>query len=323
MNRERNILYKVAVSNENTITEVFVNLLRWKFVRDILLKSIGLGEYIDLIDYEDISTQVTIIQQKRVDIVIENNDLVIYIENKIHENTQLQESQSTIYYESLSRKYQKTKIMLYLIPEEYIHVDKLMDKNNNQNIITIKTYWHNAFYHILKTEVQEANIILKESIDFMLKSLSLLTTKKAFTKQEAFIMFDKSTIKTVYDLLKKIERYSGVIIEKIYNKYKTKFNLEKYSSIFNESKYGHCVIAKDGSWPIFFGYFFDIKNEKYLLSLRLNKSIINNLDLLKEIEYYEENNMYYIAIPKTILEDDNDVIESIFKFADNIIEKYC
>jgi len=73
----------------------------------------------------------------------------------------------------------------------------------------------------------------------------------------------------------------------------------------------------------FFGYFFDIKNEKYLLSLRLNKSIINNLDLLKEIEYYEENNMYYIAIPKTILEDDNDVIESIFKFADNIIEKYC
>jgi len=83
MNRERNILYKVAVSNENTITEVFVNLLRWKFVRDILLKSIGLGEYIDLIDYEDISTQVTIIQQKRVDIVIENNDLVIYIENKI------------------------------------------------------------------------------------------------------------------------------------------------------------------------------------------------------------------------------------------------
>jgi len=256
MNRERNILYKVAVSNENTITEVFVNLLRWKFVRDILLKSIGLGEYIDLIDYEDISTQVTIIQQKRVDIVIENNDLVIYIENKIHENTQLQESQSTIYYESLSRKYQKTKIMLYLIPEEYIHVDKLMDKNNNQNIITIKTYWHNAFYHILKTEVQEANIILKESIDFMLKSLSLLTTKKAFTKQEAFIMFDKSTIKTVYDLLKKIERYSGVIIEKIYNKYKTKFNLEKYSSIFNESKYGHCVIAKDGSWPIFFWLLF-------------------------------------------------------------------
>jgi hypothetical protein len=89
--REKNIFYKLTSENENATTELLCNLCKYDDHKNAIMDVLTLSDM--QINFDDISTQQSISENKKIpDIVIENNNIIIYIENKIDRNYKLRSS---------------------------------------------------------------------------------------------------------------------------------------------------------------------------------------------------------------------------------------
>jgi len=302
--------------------------MRWKYVRNVLLRRFVSSDNINTIDYSNISTQVTIRNQKRPDIVIENNSLVIFIENKIYTSTQLQSSQCSDYYNELQNKKQKVKNMVFLVPSEYIHESEISEKSKHfANISTSIVYWKDVMGDIMMEDIYEANIGVKENIDFILNALSLTTVVKIFKIMEAMFMFDSFTIKSITGLILKTEKYTNEVMDRIKQKYKDKYGLVSTKYEFNENNIGTWIIPKNNQvWVIFLGYNFLVEDPSYLFNLRVHTSIINKekikINIHKSI-ISSDNEWYMFHIPKEILANEINVPDALYLCVDKVIEEFC
>ena len=134
--REQNIFYKLTLKNENATTELLCNLCINEDYRKTILSILGLENF--LINFDDIDTQSQIAKKrKRPDIIIENENVKIYIENKINRNYNLLESQTKIYPAELSKSKKQIK-MIYLIPENHRSFETIKELFNKYNIISFQ-----------------------------------------------------------------------------------------------------------------------------------------------------------------------------------------
>lgn len=93
----------------------------------------------------------------RMDILIENKDYFLIIENKVHNPTDLQETQTTSYYELMAKKEHeegKTSKICYLLnkghPDEN-ELKKIVSKHENSNLEN----WNNLISFLYKTSDSE------------------------------------------------------------------------------------------------------------------------------------------------------------------------
>jgi hypothetical protein len=80
--REENIFYNLTNDDENSTTELLCNLCKNAIYKDIIMSSLKLNDL--KINYEHIETQKSISGKEKIpDIMIENDDIRIFVENKV------------------------------------------------------------------------------------------------------------------------------------------------------------------------------------------------------------------------------------------------
>lgn len=328
MKRDKSIFYRVAKKNEDTVSEILVNMMSKKFFRDVVLRAIGISnELIQGIEYNDISTQITIQNQKRPDIAIENKHITIFVENKIYNNTDLQRSQVTDYYEELSNKNTWSKIMVFLVPQKYSHLPEILDaKNKNTSITTVILFWEELINEILDNNLDESNESIKEAIDYLKDALGLKFVKKSYSKGELVYMYDRHTLQNVFSLFKTTRIIMTNVASKIIEEYRECYNLDKIEYEELDRNIGAWIKPKNGGeWPIFIGYNFNDDKEKVLpLNLRLHESLLKDeYKNQTDSQIYKNRFWFVFPIPKEIITDDKSVIEPLYQFVVETIDQYC
>jgi len=326
--RSANYLYRVAGENENTLTELLINLMSKKYIRDLLLNFLHISDdIISSIHFEHLSTQYTISDSKRPDIVIKNDESVIFIENKIYIDTPLMESQTTTYPDHLIKLNKKNKKLIFLIPKDYTHEIEIKtakqkyDSTVVEDFITI-IYWSDVISQILEYNLNECDSATMQSIDFMINTLNLNTTKKVLTKGEIIVMYDKFTLRNVNTLFLKLKNYTQSVSEKILKEYKGKLKFKKTNYEHFETHIGTWIESVNGGvWPLFIGCSFN--NDNYMYHVRINKSLIKNEPNAKEDEFYFEKEWYFFEISKDVFANDENVVEELFLFTKKLLDKYC
>lgn len=206
--RENNIFYRV-LGNEDSVTEMFCNLLMFKPFREQFLSRIlekikkihtqdkALNNLTGL-TYDDIDTQIAI-EEGRPDIVILNEKIKIFIEVKITKYRELTDNQPEGYLADLGNKENanKTVALFFLIPQGYYHIEEIKKRwqewtkgnkgkenqpqwllwSNNIEEDSFFIYWEDIRDIIRDSQLDALNPIFQQFtvfLDVMLSSVFLL-----------------------------------------------------------------------------------------------------------------------------------------------------
>lgn len=238
---------------ENTTTELLVNLMRYKYLRDIILNFLLGNDYDSLKD--NISADAILTQRCYVikecsyipDIVINARDCFVIIENKVRKNCPLEEGQCDGY-KIIRDKYGKEKSVnkcVFLLPDEYAFGENFTDSD--------KKYWSELLEILLKAQVKETSSIVSQAIDYFISVIDIDVGKiknenNKISLYEAAFQYKKIDLSNEYSKLE--EQYKEVIelrnklVEKIednYSLYKVEGDGE---TTFNPYQFGAYIKVK-------------------------------------------------------------------------------
>lgn len=215
--RIKNIFHRV-VRNEDDYTELFSNLLDYKSFRlffcDFIVRKNSNLKF-DF-EYGDITTQFTSQESGRPDIVIENDDTLILIENKVETNTRLTGNQPSGYID-LIRELGTTKSckgLIFILPRKYIHesliISRYEEKKNDKDDFLI-IYWEDLIQEMEKTGFPQISEIFKHFIDL---SNSWFPLKEVVFSNNQIDMLINGQIIETFQKLTEIVDYTHGILEK-------------------------------------------------------------------------------------------------------------
>lgn len=308
MERNRNYLYRVGKGNENSITELLCNLMRHKYIRDIILTGLGV-EQINKIQYKDIKTQFkidTIIP----DIIIENNDVLIYIEVKINPVTPLQHSQKTIYLETINESEKGYKKIVFLIPENYRY-EKDIDKLDN----TIRVNWRELLEFIENNDIGKEESVISEILAYIKEKTVFKPININFSGEE-IALFNNKDLHIAVKLLFKFDKLIEESKDEIINKLENRYALGKIEN----TEWGKGIWIYNENNSIFIGLNFN--NEEYTYSVSLNKNNYNLDSITKKNDIYDNDEHYLIKIDKYTLCGEDETKSLFVKEVTEIINKY-
>ncbi len=225
MSRLENIFYRAVKGDENSVTELFCNLMATKYIRDAILYGLGIDEKaIPLIRYEDISTQTKIDDCGIPDIVIENREVYIYIEVKTNPFTEVQQSQLTSYPKKIKNSEKSYSQLVFLIPSNYRHYHELnniiTDGHDKNRGINIKN-WDYLLEYLYNLEIDKNSSSVKEVLDF----IQHVTVKRAvtisFTCEEVAIMYNNEDLNNTVSLLFKLNKLFNDTKDKVLSQINT------------------------------------------------------------------------------------------------------
>ncbi len=204
-------IFENLVYNENTFTELFKNLMRYKIFRKLFLEQINkdLLEY--EIPFEDFSTQKTT-ENGRPDLVISNLDMEIFIEIKVYD-TALTINQPTGYLKELEKS-KKIRQLVLLIPHDYKYLQEYNSRKEElQSPIPCTTiYWENIIQKIEEEEIHDSNPILSEYLTLLKQWFE---APKIFLDQQFMkFMNDKFTPQNLEKLSKIIHQLKDTLHKK-------------------------------------------------------------------------------------------------------------
>ncbi len=326
MERKDSILYRATKENEDSISELLCNLMREKYVRDIFLIHLGIPqEIVKDIKFDDISSQVDLKENGKPDICLENKDALIYIENKIGRDTQLQANQIYSYPNTLKSSNKKHYQMIYLIPKGYKHLAEI-DTVCKGNGFCKKIFWDDFLINVSKHEIAESNLVFRDCFRFLENKLLSKSISIKFKPEEIVIMYNAKDLKTANNFFIKlkqvIDKADKIIVEEL-NKESKDFSHGNWCfDEGNENEKGKCLNYK-GKQEIFYGLNLNLvpKHQEFLLSVAIISKNIDCKrmeDLQKEKEIFQDNECEwtYIKMDKYNLTDD----ESGEAFAKNVVE---
>ena len=238
---------------ENTTTELLVNLMRYKYLRDIILNFLLGADYDsmkDNISADDILTQRSFKIEERSyipDIIINTKDCFIVIENKVRKNCPLEDGQFDGY-KSVRNKYGNEKSVnkcVFLLPDEYEFENKIVESE--------KQYWSILLEILLKAQVKETSSIVSNAIDYFISVIDIDVEKikndnNTISLYEAAFQYKKIDLSNEYSKLE--EQYKEVIelrnklvgiIEDNYSLYKVEGDGE---TTFNPYQFGAYIKVK-------------------------------------------------------------------------------
>jgi hypothetical protein len=254
LERDRNIFYNI-ITNENHMTELFCNLLSFKYFRNVFLKMfLNNDNEIANVDYENIYTQYSLLDYaSRPDMAIHNDDLEILLEVKVG-NTPLTNNQPDTYLKYLENSRSTNKWMIFVIPSNYYKKNYLSRKLSDfipmkGKINTKIIYWEQIIKEIEKNGLHLYN-------DYFRDFHGLLKTwyedKKIYFNYEEVNSMVTGNIPDIliklYEIIRKVKDNNGV-------GYKTHINS-------NSHEYGLYIRDEKGSLVLYVGVWYEFWKEK-------------------------------------------------------------
>ena len=334
MQRKDSILYRATKQDENSVTELLCNIMRDKYVRDILLFELGIPrEVISEIRFDDISTQISLEERGKPDICIENKHALIYIENKIYCHTNIQDNQIDSYPNELNKSKKHHRQMIYLVPKEYKHFHLLANVCKQNTLCTV-THWENYLSNISKYEISASNPVFRECFSYFEDKLLQKSTSIKFKPEEIVIMYNPKDLMIANNYFNKlravIENAEPIIIKQLGNDFTPGewFGFDRNRE--SESEKGKYLNYKNRD-SIYYGLNFNIIREMteysdfFLAVDILNETLKEKNDYITRLEklktrknIFSDNEWTYIKMDKyDLTEDDpdkafaNDAVEII------------
>lgn len=268
------IFRRLTKDDENTTTELLANLFQRKYFRDLSLRfllstnddsidcPVSQDEF-DGITESSVSTQIRTKNHGQPDLIIYSDDLFVVFENKVKDNTILQDHELYDYIE-LSELYKKSKsFLVFLVPVNYQYKAQIESINKSKAVNICLHSWE-KFLAYLNSQEFESPLIC-ESLNY-LKSFFSDDRDWSLSSKEAFFMFKPEYFFAFLDFRNKFkDRLSsilGIVLEEI-NK-RGFGNFVHAWSNESEGGFGETIrLGKDGY--IFFGLsnpkdFQDAKN---------------------------------------------------------------
>jgi len=261
--RQGSIFYKVVPANENPITEVLCNLFKYKNVRDTLLRFFKIPtEFIDSIKYEHIDTQ-RVTEEGIPDIVIRNNEVTIYIENKVKRWTTCQTSQTTGYLEKL-RAEQKNKgyvKMIYLLPRGYNEEERIRSTISDKQDYTDMFFWEDLLCYLEFSDLDKTNLFVSEFISHYRRLFVQETITISLNIEEMELLLKPKDLKVASSLLSKITKIMESAKKDIMDAFpnRVSFDPQRIDNNYWDNQYEKGIyVFLDGKFIIFYGLSFSI-----------------------------------------------------------------
>jgi hypothetical protein len=329
MNRKNNIFYGITKMNENSSTELLCNILRTKYLRDIILKYFGIAEdVLNEINIENIKTQKTLKDTGIPDIIIQTKSCYYIIENKIRIDTHLQKSQKEEYVEDIISKKENHRGYIFLIPEKYRHREEIEEiKEKNQETIIIKE-WEDFLSHLEKLEIENESPVIKESLDYLRAFFLREAADINLSPYEVAMLFNLKNVFYSLNLINKFKKIIGDNEKDFIKSLGNDFSASDFVFCFDAaSPYlkGKHINYKENQC-IFYGFDFDLldKKDDFIFSVRFDKNCLNSLNVNLETDefsdVYDDGNFIYIKTDAVNLISENDNSKYFEELAD-IIKK--
>ena len=316
--REKNLFYGLTSDDENATTELLCNLFGFDEYKNIILSKFGLENF--QIEFENIDTQYQIPgTNKRPDIVIKNDAVTVFIENKICISRDLESSQKTVYPEYLKRLESESKKvkLIFLIPRGHKDENEINRIKKSYHFISI-VYWDELIKELKNKNKTICSEILKESIVFIEERLSSIIQ---FEQKEIDFMNDTATffmeIKTINKIFMHLEEVCMKVKKKLYPK------KEKIIAHFKNTDYdmGYWI---DDDKNCFIGFSLNNINganelKDFVFSIAINEDEINEkkLNELQEISNKRYDGWHYFKITPEILDAGGD---GLFRHCEKIMK---
>lgn len=338
MNRTDNYLYRAVKGDENSITELFTNLLRRKCFRDVILQSLGVEtDCLNSINFSNIKTQLTEVDIGRPDIVIENDSIKYYIEVKTNTRTDFQYSQLSYYPKKLKASGKQSKL-IFLVPDDYSHIEKAEKlKDDYESSLIHIAKWSEVIKALVDSELLEDGSMSKEIISFISDVTIKRTPEIIFTPMEVAIMFNTknatrdivisaSLLFKVRNLLAEVAESLDIQLAKEFGKKYKK--AEKSWQIKDIQFDEYCLGMYLDDENIFIGFTFsdDRDFQEYVFSISLSKTAFlkpENYDYFDDKD--SDNEFYYIKLKDAyaLVESNKDYfIKTIIETLKPIYQQY-
>jgi hypothetical protein len=317
--REQSIFYNLAAENENSTTELLCNLCKNEDSKQVVLDALGLKDL--PVSFDDIQTQQSIsIRKKRPDIVIENEQVKVYIENKTNRNYRLLKSQKHDYPQDLMKSKKNVKL-IYLVPKGYKYIEDIEDVEEKHGFVSI-VYWEDLIDALEKFNVGRNSEIIGESIIFFNKILKSIP-KTNFTTEDILFMNNIENFRAeVNTMSKELELFSNVI-EKLRENLGIKLLPKEPILDCSEDALGYYFLNA----AVFIGYSFAMldaekaEEKEYALSLAIHKeSIKSKIKTYEKHPYIVDDCYYYFKLDPNIFSS-NEKEKLLLNYCEDILKE--
>lgn len=303
----RNIFNRVAKRNEDTTTELLVNLMHVSYIRDLILHHLGISTPIN---HNDISTQVSLNDVGRPDIVINNNDTLILIESKIRNDTDLQPTQTYSYVNKIFNSSHVVKHLIFLVPENYIHMQQLNETKSAYEFCSITT-WESLLTFLYSKEIHLWNSVASQALEHISNVVLKKSPSNTLNREELVLMLSPKELNSANSLFIKLKEYVGNLSVQLITELGSDFNHSDWSWLDNDYELGKYIRYKNRKY-IFVGFNFSLTKDNpelsdFLFCVDLYKDIVDLNKLKKSpYEYHFDGDWYYFKLNKfnyTAIED--------------------
>lgn len=307
MPRKRNLFYRI-VDNENSFTELFVNILQIDAYRKVLISFFReqLSDQSIDFSFEDITTQMESDGNGRPDIEIKNNNIHILIENKIDRKRELTDNQENNNYQLIFNCSDNSiKHLFYFVPRYYNHKN-LIPTISQTSIVE----WED-FIEFFKQRVDLKRDIVFDHFTNLCDELFCYKKIELKMEDTEKLITDKSFIK-----LKGLVDHAYEHLQQ----QKTCFNIKH---ICNEAEY--CIYIRDneGKLILYIGIWYKLWEDKniplcLLFDETTPKEYKEKYQKEGEIQEYPDGNDIWRSIPFNLTE--NNTTEKIQALIDRYLK---
>ncbi len=319
----KNIFYRITDENENAVTDVLANLMKYRLIRDVILRFFIPDVSKSALD--SISEESIIIQKRseyggQPDLQVKSPMIYLIIENKIHNSTSPTDYEKTSYISAVGESEAEYKRLAYLVPNDYALFNDTVESNKD---IAGIYHWEDFLDTLQKTGAGELSKYVSDAIEYFSSLVDThITEDIKLTPMEVAMIYEPDTIfnaiSAVEKLKKRFDNIAGQVTAAIKPLFSNDIIITEGESQSNYWAIGRYIILQHGNRKnqIFYGYSNlgdRVKNNEYSLSVAFY--IDNDLfDISKFDDKEKDQEWWYIPIrDKKLLVSgsDTDLVNAI------------
>lgn len=323
MPREKHIFYNI-VSDENSFTELFCNLLQYPLFREVFIALIKeKTESSDVFfEYENVLTQFNTENNGIPDILIETDVLTILAENKIDKTRTITENQPISYLEYLNGPECNTKfkILIFILPYDYEKEEIINRKNKffkQYNVNDIKfgiIYWEELHKRLIESGLIETNQVFSNFNTLLNAWFS--TNKISFAEREIEMSYSTEIPTTFLKLTNLVNEVKN----KVSKAYKVRPEINNYG-------HGFYIMDSNGNQILWFGIWYEYwaqHGKPFVIAIENINCIPGSIQKFqmkygKEVIKYDKDRWYLYGLPEEYLTAQNS-IEKVTSFLNELVK---
>ena len=316
----KNIFYGITAENENAVTDVLCNLMKHRFIRDIVIRFFipDVSESaLDSISEEGIIPQKRIEYGGQPDLQIASHQIYIIVENKIRNGTNPTPHELSSYITKIKSSKAEFKRLVYLIPQDYSSSSILKDiEKENSDIVSVRE-WESFLLALKRTEVGDFSQYFQDAIGYFSSLVDLHIIEDTKLKpMEVAMVYEPNIMLSAFSAAEKLKKRFNIIAKQLIEVIPPMFNCD--SNIIIAAGRDQCDSCGIGQYinlkhnninnSIFYGFSNlqdESKNDKYSFSVAFY--VDNDLFDVTIFEDKERDQYWwYIPCDKILLVSDND-----------------